>query len=118
MGASYSAGVFFGAFVSKSSQLGMELHKYIDDAGGTPAETEIPGVVITFTGSMWSGDIWIVVMVKESGRVFRMRESDPKPPDMLTARPDWEPKIAAFFRRFEMLQKAPPIGWHFAGTVT
>jgi hypothetical protein len=115
MSATYSAEVFFGAFVKRGSTLGKKLDKYIDKAGGTPAETEIPGVEVISVGSQWSGEIWLVAQAKGSSLSFE-RHDEVTAPQMLTEDPAWRPALAAFFERIKA-KEPPAVGWHFAGSV-
>jgi hypothetical protein len=116
MGASYSAEVFFGAFVKRGTPLGKKLDEHIDKAGGTPAKTGTRGVMIGMVGSQWSGEIWLTVEAKGSGQSFSQGD-DVKAPRMLTEDPAWRPAILAFFASMKITE-APPVGWHFAASVS
>jgi hypothetical protein len=115
MGTEYSAGVFFGACVPRRSALGEKLDEYIDKQGGTPAETEIEGVVIGMVGSQSTGQIWIVVQAKGSARSFGRNEGECPEPSLLTEIVGWRLAIRALLTKLG----APdlPIEWHFQGSV-
>jgi hypothetical protein len=116
MGAVYTADAFFGAFVDRNTQLGKKLDRYVDKAGGTPAETGTPGVEICQVGSTWSGKIWMVVRAEGSGHNFD-REDEIVEPQALTEDPAWRPALLTFFHSIK-LKEPPPIGWYFAGSVS
>lgn len=116
MGLSYTADVFFGAFVSRHTLLGGRLDKYVEKHGGTTAPTEIPGVGIDMVGSQSSGEIWMVVKATGSGQSFS-REDEIQAPRLLTEDPAWRPAVESLFARMKV-KDAPAIGWHFAGSVT
>jgi hypothetical protein len=116
MSMTYTGEVFFGAFVERDTPIGKKLAKYIDKAGGTPAETETPGVEVSDVGSSPTGETWMVVHAANSGHRFS-RYDDVKAPVMLTEDPAWRPSIAAFFARLK-IKDPPPVGWHFAGSVS
>jgi len=112
MGVSYSAEVFFGSVVAKNTPLGKKLERYIDKSGGTPADTEIAGVEISWVGSTWTGVGWVVVQAKGSNVSFSPPE-DIEAPRALVEDPAWRLALGAFFERAKV-KDAPPVGWHFA----
>lgn len=115
MGLSYSAGVFFGAFVPRSGPLGKKLDRYVDKAGGTPARTETPGVEISHVGSHSSGEIWIVVRAVGSG-MDAGREDEIEAPHPLIEDPSWRPALLGFFARLKV-KDPPALAWHFQNSV-
>ncbi len=117
MSMTYSAGVFFGAFVKSKSPLGKRLEKYVEKAGGTPAETETTGVEIDEVGSQPTGETWTVVRATGSEASFE-RGDDTAAPKMLTEDPTWRPRLQEFFYRLKLKDPPPEVGWHFAGSVS
>lgn len=111
MGTTYSAGVFFGAYVKRASSLGKTLDKYVEDAGGSPAKTSVKGVEIGEAGSQPSGDVWMTIEAKGSARSFGRGDGECHEPSMLVEDPKWRPAIAEFMAQVGAVDLA--VGWHF-----
>jgi hypothetical protein len=114
MSVSYSAGVFFGTCVKRGSKIGRALDKYIDDEGGSPAETSVHGVEIGMVGSNWGGDMWLTVQAKGSAKSYGRNEGDCPAPAMMTEDPKWRAAIESFLARVGASELT--IGWHFQGS--
>lgn len=116
MSASYSAGVFFGACVGQFSALGQALDDLIDERGGTPAPTTVPGVEIDTVGSWGTGEIWMAIRATGSAQSYGRNEGDCPAPMLLVEADGWRPAVAAFLASVGYETMA--IGWHFQGSVT
>ena len=115
MSMSYSGGVFFGACVSRNTALGNKLEKYVDRHGGTPAKTEVSGVVISMVGDRSSSDIWMTVEAEGSARAFGLDNGDILAPELLVEDPTWRSAISGFLSTLGYHEL--PVGWHFETSI-
>ena len=111
MGTTYNAKVFFGAWVPASDSFASILADYHDRAGGTPAETDIEGVVIDIAGDNWN--MIYTIEAEGSARSFE-RGDDIETPTLLSEDPKWRPAIMAFLEKHGDTHFN--VGWHFAAS--
>jgi hypothetical protein len=114
MGMTYSAKVFFGAWVPASDSFANILETYIDCSNDRPAETEITDVVINTVGNYCTGAFYYTFEARDSARSFD-RNNDIEAPALLSEHSTWRADIAKFLGKHNVIV---PIGWHFAGSAS
>lgn len=115
MGTTYSAKVFFGARVPASDPFAKILDACINRDGGTPAKTEIDGVVIGISGNMMSSDKFYTIEAKCSTRSFD-RYDEIAAPAVLQYKDAWVASVGVFLEKHGVNDRV--IGWHFAGSAS
>lgn len=115
MSVTYSAGVFFGAYVPHDGDIGKKLERYIDIHGGTPARTEVSGVVVSVVGGESDGRMWTIVAIKETIVSYGHRDGECPDPSMLTEHVGYRAALKHILDNVGASDY--PVGWHFYGSV-